>query len=273
MQIFTDSLAVQSLITQAYSGVTITGVFPFTFHSTAVSPVMPIDDRAVYVGFLSVSGGGSAVIAVRGVEQTIVAGSFDAPVFFDEITIGVGVNIQFNGWRVFVDSVSALAPVPVGPQFLSWFSLDAGLVTYNDEGLECTVADYPIAWSNEALLDGEAVFLTAVDFALHYRILLSVDRTPATNSGTINPPGMVDTMLFHSSGLIFYDAGNTMSGLTWVAGSIMRVTYTGGVLVFDRSNDAGASFQNVYSTGAVVGPFYIGVMMFGACVASPIYIE
>lgn len=100
-KLYEPSSIVEALVKQTYAGSSINNFTPYCWHSLAGVPLMELDSRIVYVGFLRVNNAGSATIKCRGI-SVVVPFESNTLLIFDWIDTA-GQKIQFSGWKFTFD--------------------------------------------------------------------------------------------------------------------------------------------------------------------------
>lgn len=170
------------------------------------------------------------------------------------------VRAQATGFDTSIFSYTEGLTAPYIPQYATWFYLGTNYAQFNsNKGLSANNTGYTdLSWSIEQISEGDSVVFKIDSTVGNVKMGLHATRTP--NPGNGSAPPWTHQVYAYGTGIIFYNAADTPSGLTWANNSLFRLRYTGGNVIQEVSNNAGASWSTI-TTNAATGSYYIGIYL------------
>lgn len=184
------------------------------------------------------------------------------------------VKAQASG---FTDSNYATAndtTAATGPAFVTWAGgVGSGLEVYNTaKGVRTKSGEagnwgaHHEAWSVETLVTGKALTLKIDASAVggHGMFGLNATRT-ADYSGTGGTSFPVVGFQMVSGVLSYYDHGGSAvsAGYTFAANDLIRLRYTAGTIVAEKSTDAGSTWTTLHTFSSISGSLLFGMQIYG----------
>lgn len=164
----------------------------------------------------------------------------------------------YNGTDFYWSISNFGASTPIGPTYITWFSIESAIEQYNSnqglrkksgEGASWTNSQ---AWSNQTISVGESV---SFKFDVIGYTTMGLNSTRTANNN--NTPDWAYVLQLTST--IAYGAGapGTDSGVGVASGNIIRLSYIGSNIVIEKSVDNGLNWTSVGTIGGASGPYYV----------------